>query len=278
MRLTIIGAGRAAWTFGSIWARSGQGGLAIIGRGEIPRSFVERLGAERRALRPESFSDADLVLFAVPDHAIEPVHRELRSAFPEGTPLFHVSGALSSTIFDREPSFSLHPLRSLAPVGTSPIDLTGSVMVWEGHPSTEEYGREITRLAGGDFRAIQTPLKPLYHAAAVFGSNYVAASLEAARHLMDAAGLPDPDPALESLAASAIANWRDGSGRSRFTGPLTRGEVEVIRGHLESLEPFPLHLSAYRALARLLLNDLGSSPRDSDLQEIAAIVAETRQS
>lgn len=151
-------------------------------------------------------------------------------------------------------------------------------MVWEGVPAAIELGRDITRLAGGEFRAIETSSKPLYHAAAVFGSNYVAASLAAASRMMAAAGIGEADPALRNLAISAIDNWARSRERSRFTGPISRGDTEVVRGHLQALEPFPIDRQAYRALARLLLDAMEGSPEDSDLQEIARLIGGNQQS
>lgn len=271
MRLTIAGSGRAAWAFASIWIRAGRGPVSIVSR-EAPGAPFHQLGAESRPLIPGSFEDAELVLFALSDGAIAEVYREVGSAIPAGASVFHASGALSSDLFEHTHRFSLHPLRSLSPAGSPSNDLEGALLVWEGHPSTIDHAREVTRVAGGEFRAIATDHKPLYHAAAVFASNYVAASMEAARRLMEVAGVEDAASALPGLAFSAIDNWTAQEGPSRFTGPIARADTAVIRRHLEALERFPLHEESYRALARLLLHELDPDSQDSNLQEIARMV------
>lgn len=277
MRLTIAGAGRTAWAFGSIWSR--QEKVTLISRTTPPDVFREGLGVESRPLAAESFEDSELVLFAVSDRAIGPVYQAMSHSIPPRTPVFHASGALTSELFDHhEHGFSLHPLRSLSPVGSPSSDLDGTMLVWEGHASTEECAREITRVARGEFRAIETARKPLYHAAAVFGSNYVAAALETARRLMDEAGIGDADTALERLASSAIGNWARHQGAARFTGPLMRGDTEIVRQHLEILEGYPRYGEAYRILARLLLEEAGPMAEDSDFREIARMVRPNHQS
>lgn len=278
MRLTIVGAGRAAWMFGSLWSRTARGPLVLVTRGEPDEAFASVLGAERRPLEPASFEDATLVLFAVSDRAIADLYTEVRAAIPALAPVFHASGSLTSGLFDHDVRFSLHPLCSLPPVGTPSPRMNETLMVWEGVAEALELGREITRLAGGEFHAIETSSKPLYHAAAVFGSNYVAASLAAASEMMAAAGIDETDRALRNLAISAIENWASSRGRSRFTGPISRGDAQVVRGHLLALEPFPTHRQAYRALARLLLEAIEAHPEDTDLQEIARLIDRNQQS
>lgn len=270
-RLTIAGSGRAAWVFASVWLRTGSGPVVIASRNQPPAGFIE-LGAEYRPLGPSSFADAEIVLFAVSDGAIARTYRQVQSSIPAETPVFHASGALSSELFDHIHRFSLHPLRSLAPAGSPSSGLEGALLVWEGESSTIEIAREISRIAGGELRAIETTLKPLYHAAAVFGSNYVAASIGAASELMKAVGIEGPESALRELACSAIDNWISQEGQSKFTGPIARGETDIIRRHLEALGPFPLHDESYRVLARLLLHAIATGSQDSNLQEIARLV------
>ena len=278
MRLTIVGAGRAAWLFGSLWARAARGPVTLLTRDAPDEAFASVLGAEPRPLEPASLHDAGIVLFAVSDRAIPELYAQLQAAIPPRVPVFHPSGSLSSELFDHQVRFSLHPLCSLPPLGTPSPRLDDTLMVFEGVEAGIEIGREITRLAGGEFRAIETSSKPLYHAAAVFGSNYVATSLSAASALMTAAGIDQTDWALRTLAVSAIDNWASSRESSRFTGPIARGDVEVVQTHLEALEPFPAHRQAYRALARLLLGAIEADQGNSDLREIARLIEENQQS
>ncbi|MBW3670321.1 MAG: DUF2520 domain-containing protein, partial [Acidobacteria bacterium] len=233
---------------------------------------------EYRPLHPSSFADAEIVLFAISDGAIPQIYRQVQSSIPAETPVFHASGALSSELFDHIHRFSLHPLRSLAPAGSPSSGLDGTLLVWEGESSTIEIAQTISHIADGELRAIETTLKPLYHAAAVFGSNYVAASLGAASELMEAVGIDGSESALRELARSAIDNWISQEGQSKFTGPIARGETDIIRRHLEALEPFPLHDESYRVLARLLLEAIAPGSRDSNLQEINRLVHRKRPS
>lgn len=249
MRLGIIGGGRAAWAFGSGWQSAGRplSGIALQpgSKSEVP----ERLRTIRLPLE-DLVPASDLILLAVPDDAIPRLAPSLPSLGP-ATLLFHPSGSLTSEVFgEPDRSFSLHPLRSLPPVGSA-ILLAGALLVFEGTDDALTAGREVARTLGGHLVRIDAASKPLYHAAAVLASNYLAALLGAAEDLMVRSGVPRESlpSALASLAESAIGNWRTAEGSARFTGPIVRGDRATVAGHLEALaDADPRRRELYRAI------------------------------
>ncbi len=237
MRLGIIGGGRAAWAFGSTWRRMGWPltGIALRSEGPIatllhtPKRNVDALAR-----------DSDLVLIAVSDQAIG----EVGASIPQTKAIiFHPSGILTSL----RGGFSLHPLKALPPVGEK-SDLRGSLLVFEG--THREIAKRIADGAGARFAEIAPQQKVVYHAAAVFGSNYVAALLDIAEELM---GIDHAREDLAALAESAIANWRIHTDARRFTGPAARGDREVIERHLTALAKDPQLAEIYRLLAERIL-------------------------
>ena len=79
----------------------------------------------------------------------------------------------------------------------------------------------------------------MYHAAAVFASNYLAGLIGAAGRLMAQAGIPEDEAvqAILPLARGSLENLgRLGPVRA-LTGPISRGDVETVRLHLRTLEP-----------------------------------------
>lgn len=237
MRLGIIGGGRAAWAFGSTWRRIGWPIDGIATRSESP--ITNLLAAEATTIATLA-NRAELILIAVSDRAIAEVAASIP---PTRAIIFHPSGALTSV----RGGFSLHPLRALPPVG-EPSDLRDTLLVFEG--AHREIALPIAAEAGARFAEIAPEHKLLYHAAAVFGSNYVAALLDIAEALIGIDGVRDD---LAALAQSAIANWRAHPGPQRFTGPAARGDRQVLEGHLAALRERPELAEIYRLLARTIL-------------------------
>src|SRR5258708_3442482 len=117
LSLGIIGNGRAAWAFASAWKRIGWPIIGIATRGAewdiASRKTIEELAAT-----------SDILLVAVSDRAIE----EVAASIPNTKAIIvHPSGALPAL----RGGFSLHPLKSLPPVG-EPSDLEGTLLVFEG--------------------------------------------------------------------------------------------------------------------------------------------------
>jgi predicted short-subunit dehydrogenase-like oxidoreductase (DUF2520 family) len=237
MRLGMIGGGRAAWAFGSTWRRIGWPLAGIALRSENPIAGL--LDVPRRSAA-DLTKDSELILIAVSDRAIG----EVAESIPQTKAiLFHPSGILTSV----RGGFSLHPLKALAPVG-EPSDLREALLVFEG--AHREVARRIAEAAGARFAEIKPEQKALYHAAAVFGSNYVAALLDIAEELI---GIDHAREDLAALAQSAIENWRAHPDARRFTGPAARGDREVIDRHLAALRNDPQLAELYKLLAERIL-------------------------
>jgi predicted short-subunit dehydrogenase-like oxidoreductase (DUF2520 family) len=250
MRLGIVGGGRAAWAFGSAWRRIGWPISGVWLREESHSHIAELLETTRIDIE-DLARDAEVILVAVSDRSI----REVAAAIPETDAIiFHASGAMQSI----RDGFSLHPLRTLAVAG-QPSNLQGALLVFEGnHRKTAKL---IVKAIGARFAEISAEQKPLYHAAAVFGANYVAALLDIAQQIMADAGVTDVREDLAALARSAIDNWIAHEDDTRFTGPASRGDLETIRRHMNALRDQPRLAELYEILAEHIARQNLAAPK-----------------
>jgi len=256
MRLGIAGGGRAAWAFGSAWRRIGWPIAGVWLREESRSTVAELLETPRRDLA-ELADRTDLLLLAVSDRAID----EVADLIPDTNAiLFHASGSLTAV----RGGFSLHPLRALPPVGVA-SDLANSLLVFEGNH--RDVAMRIAEAVGARFASIDARQKAMYHAAAVFGSNYVAAVLDVAERLMERAGIEGVRPDLVALAESAIRNWSAQDGLQRFTGPAARGDFATLDRHRAALASDPQLASVYELLADYIARCYDRSPRFADMTE-----------
>ena len=246
-RLGIVGGGRAAWAFGFAWRETGWPIAGISLRDGSASVVPGLLGIEMFSVAGLA-ARSDVLLLAVPDTAIA----GLAASVSTGPALFHASGALASEILSpHERRFSLHPLRAL-PVAGTPAPLRGALLVWEGVSDVRWVAEGLADGSGCSLAEINPESKLLYHAAAVFSSNYVATLLDVSRMLMSQTGVnADLEEALAALAFSATSNWEQRKGRERFTGPVARGDLETVRKHIETLGAVDREIaSLYEALAR----------------------------
>jgi predicted short-subunit dehydrogenase-like oxidoreductase (DUF2520 family) len=195
--------------------------IDVIGRGRVGAAVAGRLS--ERGLDLVS-GDPELVLLCVPDGAIA----EAAAALPVGPWVAHVSGATPlAALAPHERRFSLHPLQTFTRA-RGPEQLDGA---WAGVTA------ESTGARGAGFWLAETlGLRPfelddeartLYHAGAVFASNYLVTLHRAAAQLFESAGTP-PE-ALEPLMRRTIENGFE------LTGPIARGDWETVEAHRAAL-------------------------------------------
>src|SRR3954467_6992968 len=150
------------------WSYSVIERVNVIGSGRVGSAISARL-RERGVAVDED--DPDVVLLCVPDTAIADTSRCLA---PGRAWVGHVSGATPLAALEpHERRFALHPLQSFAP-GRGPEQLDG-VYAARG-PDSEEalaVARELTRLLELVPFELADDKRALYHAGAVFASNYL---------------------------------------------------------------------------------------------------------
>lgn len=234
--VSIVGGGQAGRAFGRMLHRAGLEIRSVVcrtpGRSGEAVAFI---GAGVPAASPEP---ADLVLLAVPDDRIRDVASTLENV--SGSIVIHLCGALSTDVLEPAAAAgsrvgAIHPLRSFADPGAAVEAFPGTYCAVEGEPSDEL--EEVVRKIGGIPLRLDSEGKILYHAGAVFASNYLVTILAAARKLLETAGIPESEslgPAL-SLARGTLANVERIGIPAALSGPVERGDLGTLRKHREEI-------------------------------------------
>lgn len=249
MELSIIGAGRTGRTLGLLARRAGYRIGPVVcrtmGRAREAAAFI---GGGRPGTEP---AGAGLTLIAVPDAAIPAVVKALR--MPRGGVAAHTCGSLGAgALRPLRPAGAIHPLRSFADPATAAEGFAGTACAIDGDPAALRALEAFARAIGGRPLRVKTERKALYHAGAVFASNYVVAVLEAALRLLQAAGVPRAraTPVLAKLAEGTLENVKAVGIPAALTGPVERGDVETVRRHARAVAGTGLR-AAHEALGLL---------------------------
>lgn len=249
----VIGAGRV----GSALARS------LVQAGHRLAGVARRRPGAGFATPEAVVADADLVFLAVPDDAIAGLADSL--PWRAGQAAVHVSGALRLDVLQRAAERGahvgcLHPLQAF-PAGDVAADrFTGITCGVEGTPALSARLDALARDLGARVLRLDGANRALYHAAAVFASNYAIALLVAARRSWSLAGLPEAEAreALLPLMSAAIENARSLPLERALSGPVARGDSDTVSRHLAALGADTELATLYCALgAQLLELELG---------------------
>jgi predicted short-subunit dehydrogenase-like oxidoreductase (DUF2520 family) len=132
-------------------------------------------------------------------------------------------------------------------------------------PDDREFLFRIARAWGSRPFALEDAVRTRYHAAAVFASNYLVTAAWVAEQVMRSAGLGDPRPLLAPLMEATIRNVVGQGPERALTGPVVRGDADVVRRHVQELRCLgaaerPV-ADAYGAMARLTAHLAGVDPR-----------------
>lgn len=256
--LLIVGPGRLGLAIGSELLQAGwPRQVTFLGRNPHPPAHPVFSHPAVTYRTPEGglSSSPAVAIIAVPDAAVPGAVRGLSALGVGGASVLHLSGVLSTAVLAplREEGSaigSMHPLVTIAdPVRDAPA-LRGAWFGVEGEAEAVQMAREIIHALGGQAMEVAPGGKPLYHAAAVFASNYVVTLLAVAERLMEDAGVPPERgrPALTALAARATANVADSDPVRALTGPVSRGDTVTVDAHLQRLSGGDRRL--YSVLAR----------------------------
>jgi predicted short-subunit dehydrogenase-like oxidoreductase (DUF2520 family) len=268
--VAIIGAGRVGTAIGVLLERAGSRVIVASGT-ERTRDRVRRYLPFSEyvppAEAPLAARPASLVIIGVPDDVIRGAGSALAegNAFHRGQVVVHLSGsvgldALESAELLGADVLSLHPLQTFPDVDEGIALLPGShIAVTARDTDTFEFGEELAREIGGIPFRIEDDMKPLYHAAAVFCSNYLVAVEGVAEQLFRLAGVPEPVPLFAPLARGALEASLSRGAAEAITGPAARGDAGTVLRNLNALERHaPAAIPSYVALARLACS-LGSA-------------------
>ena len=205
-----------------------------------------------------------MVFLAVPDDALSSVAARLAEAgggIPGTVAFVHLSGAQQLSALDplgaRHPVGSFHPLQSF-PEPRSPVSLVGVVIGIDAtSPALLRRLASLARALGARPKRVSDSERALYHAAAVFASNYVDVLLGTAVKLLQLAGWSEKEAAsgLLPLTEGVLTTVRKRGPIRALTGPVRRGDVNTVERHLAALSALPIRPVAdqYRMLGLIAL-------------------------
>jgi predicted short-subunit dehydrogenase-like oxidoreductase (DUF2520 family) len=263
MKVAVIGAGTLGTAIAVLLERAGHRIVGISGREETRDRASSHLPSAPFLESAEAAAAAELVVVGTPDDVIEPTVEALAAAaaLGPGTWVAHLSGslgldALKPAAVAGAGILAIHPLQTFPDVGSALERLPGcSIAITAEDEEGSLLGERLAGDLGGVPFRLSDELRPLYHAAAVFASNYLVTASAIAESLLAEAGVPDPARAMAPLQRATLENVERLGPARALTGPAVRGDSGTIRRNLEALEVrAPELVLAYVAMARATLD------------------------
>ena len=244
MKFGIIGAGIVGTALAVRLEQAGHKCIGVHTRSRLSyerfRSYLNSDHLPLEVLVPA----ADILFITTQDGMIRTVAENLSTnvLLKPGQVWIHCSGSLPSDVLRVKESLpihclSLHPLQAFASVEQALAILLGTHFGIEG--DNQELGEAIVKDLGGIPHPILAAQKSLYHAGAVVASNYLVVLASLAVELFTEAGI-QAEEALASLLPlmrGTLYNLEQVGLPQALTGPIARGDAQVVAGHLDHMPP-----------------------------------------
>lgn len=258
LTLNIIGSGKVGQTLGRLWANSQTFAIQnLLNRDPAhSRQAAAFIGAGCAVEHYDALQPADVTLITTRDDQIADCCAKLgdHGLFGPDSIVFHCSGALPSGILapaaQRGAAIaSAHPVASFAEPEEMIARFRGVYCATEGDPRAVRVIDEAFGAIGAVPVMIDGSAKTVYHAAAVFASNYVVTLLDIAARLYEKSGI-DRSTAyamMQPLVEGSTGNVFRLGAAAALTGPIARGDAATVMRQHAALETLDAQIGALYA-------------------------------
>ncbi len=258
MKIGLIGCGRVGVSMFNLLRSVNQ----ISGVYDIDKKrerYAARL-LKAKNLDPRELAEKSQAIFiATPDRSILKTYQRIKPFLKNTKYIFHFSGILGSDVFGRSRTMQLasaHPFSTFPAIIVQPPQ-DPYFLFCEGSNKALNALRRI--FPSRYFRLVKINLrtKAIHHLSGVFASNLLIGLYLTARQCA-AGSWPKhvKKDLIAEIMARTLANIQQQGPKKALSGPLTRGDHDVIIKHLNALKGKKEASQAYRALSKELLRIL----------------------
>jgi predicted short-subunit dehydrogenase-like oxidoreductase (DUF2520 family) len=262
LRVGVIGAGRVGAVLAAALRAAGHEIVSVAGESDASRGRAAALLLGVPLDKPTAVARAcDVLLLTVPDDMLDNVVTMLSAsgAIRPGQVVVHTSGrhglaVLEPAVLVGARPIAMHPAMTFTGTDIDLPRLRGCVFGVTADGAERELAEALVGDLGGVAMWVPEDRRTLYHAGLAHGANHLVTLVAQAMELLGAAGADDPAATLRPLLTAALDNAL-ADGDAALTGPIVRGDVNTVRGHLAEVAANAPHtLASYVAMARATLD------------------------
>lgn len=261
VEIAIVGAGRLGTVLAVAFQRAGH---RIVSASTRTKESADGLAA----LLPECvFSTSaaaaaalgEIVFLTVPDDTLKTVDALID--WRPGQMAVHCAGARPAGILihameSGSRTAGFHPLQSFADLDAGLLNLPGSSIGIEADDDSWSLLSGLAQDIGATPLRIGPDDRALYHAASALISNGTVGLMAVAAELWSKIGIPRDQAvaALLPLLQGTVRNLDTVGLPDALTGPIVRGDIGTVAGHLAALAALAREQAVYRSISTWLID------------------------
>lgn len=269
MRIGLIGCGRVGVTLFSLLRKNNH----IVGVYDINKRNEKRalqlLHLRKNQKLSELCRNSEALFFATPDDQVLKAFMRAKPYVKGRKYLFHFSGLLPASIFPRGKNVyrgSIHPFATFPTIMIAPQKKY--FLFTEGDREAKRAARGIFGTKYFTIRNIATKRKALYHLIGVFASNLLIGLLFAVHTLTKRIGWKERDfyKVVFSIIEETLGNAKKNQLKNTLSGPLKRGDIEVIKKHVSTLSKEKDLLNIYKVVSLYVLKNIPTGKKGKEIE------------
>ncbi len=264
-KILIIGAGNVGTSLFRALDDKFPGKIHLFGKHDfsyINKKFIKK-DDYTNYLNPEIVDPLESIIICVQDDRIKEATRSILLFRLTDKNIFHTSGAKDASELDHLKNrgayvASVHPMQCFASKFSEPKKWQNIVLAFQGDTKCFPAANELAQKLKAKIITLDEDQKIGLHVAGVMASNYLVALLSVAENILTQAGIDDlsNNEIIQPLLQGVVDNYKNSPADKILSGPLKRGDINVLRRHIQYLR---IHKSKdadlYLTLAKVLLNN-----------------------
>lgn len=284
MKVGFIGAGKVGTAFGLYLMEAGIEVVGYYSRREASSMQASKITKTRCFKDCKTLIEAiDTLFITTNDSNIRVVVEQLNNEnlLRSDMTIIHMSGAHSSEILIGDNTtynvYSLHPLQAFADVDKAVEDLKTTVFTIEGNKDNVDILTGLMDRLGNAYFIISKEDKTLYHASACIVSNYLVTLMDVGLKVFEEIGIDGEDgfKALLPLIEGTIENIKSFGTAKALTGPISRGDSNTVKEHLNQLDARMNEFTDFYKLMGRMTTEVASREKlkdESDLIKLEEVL------
>lgn len=274
MRIGLIGCGKVGTTLFYLLKKNNQitGVYDINSKNE--KRAVKLLHINKNLPLRELCIKSEALFFATRDDQIREAYKKVRAFINGKKYIFHFSGLLSAIIFPKSKNIyrcSAHPFATFPRIIIPPSRKRYPLFI-EGDPQAIKVAKKIFSTKHFMLKKINKKDKKIYHLLGVFSSNLVVGLTSAIYEIVKKMNWKEKDlyDIIFPLVEESLSNIKKYKIKNALSGPLERGDIKIIKKHLDTLKKDKNLSNIYKTLSMAILHNI---PRCKNKKKIKKLLS-----
>jgi predicted short-subunit dehydrogenase-like oxidoreductase (DUF2520 family) len=217
-------------------------------------------------------TESDALFIATNDNQISHAFKKIKPFLNTKKYIYHFSGLLPAEIFPKTKNIfrcSIHPFATFPKI-IIPPERTHYILFIQGDRVAKQVARRIFSNKYFTLHDISKSKKPLCHLLGVLSSNLVVGLVSAMYELAQQIGWKEDDmcAVVFPLIEETLSNIRKYNIKNALSGPLERGDIEIVKQHLKALRGNKALQNTYKSLSLIILKNILRGGKKREIERL----------